>query len=161
MNKILLKLAGLLFIFCIIDILVILYWFLRCVQTQSAFYCDNFMFVTGILLSLGIPALVLLGLSLIILTFSKWYKGNVSTTAKSIIIILGVIIFVAPYTASLLFPTEGPKTYRDYQNRREQKIKELEKQKEEQCAEFKLKMSNWRPGPIPPPTPPFFEECNY
>src|SRR3989338_8375932 len=85
-----------LFCFSVIDVLVILYWWMRCGQTQSAFYCDSFMF-GGILLILGIPALILLGLSLIILAFSKWYKGNVSTVAKSMIIILGIIIFVAPF----------------------------------------------------------------
>mgnify|MGYP001557857964 FL=1 len=152
MNKTLLKLAGLLFCFSVIDVLVISYWWIRCGQTQSAFYCDSFAFV-GILFILGIPALVLLGLALIVLAFSKWYKGNVSTVAKSIIVILGVIIFVAPYTP-LLLPSEQPKTYHGFLNRMEQNKAKFEEQKEVQCTEYKQRMSEWREGqpmPVPPP----------
>ena len=151
MNKTLLKLSGLFFCFSVIDVFVILYWWMRCGQTQSAFYCDKFAF-GGILLVLGIPALVLLGLSLIVLAFSKWYKGNVSTPAKSIIIILGIIILVAPYTP-LLLSNEQPRTYRDFQIQAEPRRMELEKEKEKQCIEYKQRMSEYREGqpmPIPP-----------
>ncbi|OHA39912.1 MAG: hypothetical protein A3G59_00585 [Candidatus Taylorbacteria bacterium RIFCSPLOWO2_12_FULL_47_20] len=152
MNKTLLKFTGLLFCFSVIDVLVILYWWMRCGQTQSAFYCDSFMF-GGILLILGIPALILLGLSLIILAFSKWYKGNVSTVAKSMIIILGIIIFVAPFTP-LLFSSEQPRTYRDFQIRMERGRMELEKEKKNKCIEYKQRISDYREGqpmPVPPP----------
>ncbi|HEY4475330.1 MAG TPA: hypothetical protein VJB92_01230 [Candidatus Paceibacterota bacterium] len=151
MNKTLLKLAGLIFLFSIIDGLVILYWLMRCYQTQSAFYCDAFAFA-GILIILGIPALVLIGSSLILLAFSKWYKGNVSIVAKSIIIILGVILFVAPYTP-LLLPSDQPKTYQGFQNLIEQGRVEQEREKERQCAEYRQKMSEYREGqpmPVPP-----------
>ena len=152
MNKTLLKLAGLLFCFSVIDVLVISYWWIKCGQTQSAFYCNSFMF-GGIFLILGIPALILFGLSLIVLAFSKWYKGNVSTVAKSIIVILGIIIFIAPYTPFLL-PSEQPKTYQGFQNRMEQGRLEQEKEKERQCADYKQRMSEYREGqpmPVPPP----------
>lgn len=152
MNKTLLKLAGLLFCFSVIDAIVIFYWWMRCAQTQSAFYCDSFMF-GGIILSLGIPALVLLGLSLVVLAFSKWYEGNISTVAKSVIVTLGVIIFVAPYTPFLL-PSEQPRTYQGFQDRMEQVRLEQEKEKERQCTDYKQKMFEYREGqpmPIPPP----------
>ncbi|MEK7610711.1 MAG: hypothetical protein AAB468_03140 [Patescibacteria group bacterium] len=155
MNKILLKITGLLFVFGAIDVLVILYWWLRCGQTQSAFYCDAFMF-GGILLLLGIPALVLFGMSVIILAFSKWYKGNVSSIATWIIVILGIIIFVVPHTP-LLLSSQQSKTYRGFLNQMEQNKAELERRKEAQCIEYKQRRSEWREGQ-PMPVPPF--GCN-
>lgn len=156
MNKIILKLTGLLFVFGLVDILVILYWWLRCGQTQSAFYCDAFMF-GGLFFVLGIPALILFGLSITALAFSKWYKGNVSSVAKWVVIILGIGIFVAPYTP-LLFSSEQPKTYRGFLNRMEQNKMELESQKEAQCTEYKQRMSEWREGQ--PMLVPPSHDCN-
>lgn len=155
MNKTLLKLTGLFFSFSVIDVLVVSYWWLRCGQTQSSFYCDSFMF-GGIFFILGIPGLILIGFALIILAFSKWYKGNVSNLAKALIIILGLIIFAGPYTP-LLFPSDQPKTYRGFLDRMDQGRLELEKQKEQQCAEYRQRMSEYREGD-PMPTPPS-REC--
>lgn len=149
MNKFFLKLTGLLFCFSVIDGLIILYLWMRCGQTHSSFYCSNFEF--GVLSSIPcIPALFLLVLSLIVLALSKWYKGNVSTAVKLTVVILGIVIFVAPY----ILPIGQPKTYQEYQNRIEQKKIELEKQ----CAEFKQRLSEYNRGqstsifaPEPPP----------
>lgn len=152
MNKTLLKLAGLLFCFSVIDVLFISYWWVRCVQTQSSFYCDSFMF-GGIILSFGIPALVLLGLSLIVLAFSKWYIGNVSAVLTSVIVILGIIILIAPYSP-LLLPGARSETYQEFQNRMEKRRLEQEKEKERQCADYKRRVSEHREGqprPVPPP----------
>ena len=83
-------------------------------------------------MALGIPALILLGMSLVIWAFSKWYIGDVSAATKSIIVFLGIIIFLAPYTLRLL-PSEQPKTYRD-------SLKQDREIREERCTMLRQKL---------------------
>ena len=156
MNKTLLKIASLFFFFGIVDVLVILYWWLRCGQTQSSFYCDSFAF-GGIFLVLGIPGLILFGGSLIALVFSKFYKGNISRFLKFFLVILGIIIFVGPYSP-YLFSSDNPKTYGEFLQKAEVRKLESQTKEEQKCVEYKKRMSQWNEGD-PMPTPPS-KNCN-
>lgn len=163
MNKTLLKLAVLALCFSIIDWLVLVFLRMMCEQTQSPFYCTTVAPAvvptpfSEILFIISLPATALLGLSLIILVFSKWYKGNISVAVKSIIVIIALIIFVVPYGpffSFYLLPNEYPKTYQDFQNWIEQRKIEIEKEKEKRCGEYKQKRIS-EPMQVPP-----FSECN-
>ena len=151
MNKTLLKFSGLLFCFGIVNVLYYNYQHIRCIQTQSSFYCDGFL-MGALALQLVIPAFVLFTSSLIILIFSKWYKGNVSKISKTIIIVLAAIVFLTPYIL-IFYPHGQIRTYQEYQNRVEQIRIQAEKGNENQCIEYKQKMSEYREGQ-PMPTPP-------
>lgn len=149
MNKTLLKLAGVSVCFSVINVLVTVYWLARCGQTSSPFYCDAFEF-GGLFFLLGIPALILFGIALGLLAFSRWYKGNVSV---AVITILMSFVFVAPY-ALFLFSDGHSKTYQSFQNKVQERNVELETEKEKECTVFKQKMSEYREGqpmPVPPP----------
>lgn len=148
MNKIISKTPGLLIAFTTIDIFVILYWWSRCAQTQSAFYCEAFAF-GGLLILLGIPVLVLFSLFALFLIISKWHNGGVSPITGWIIAILGVIVFASPYILFSL-PSKQPKTYRGYLNQIEQSSKE---KKNAQCKEYEQRVSEYdevQQIPVPP-----------
>jgi hypothetical protein len=145
MNKNSLKLAGLLFCLSIINILVIVWWWVRGAQTGSNFYFGAFEY-GGIIYALGIPTLFLLWFAFIL------YKGNTSPITRSVMVILAAIVFLAPYV--LYLSSDQPKTYQEYQNSMKQNI--LEKWGEKlilQCAEYKQKVSEYHEGQ-PVPTPP-------
>lgn len=125
---------------------------MRCVQTQSSFYCDQFL-MGGLAFIIVLPALVLFSFSIITLIFSKWYKGTVSVAAKTIIIIFAAIIFLTPYIL-IFYPHGQIYTYQDYKNRVEQLRIKTEKDQEAQCAEYKLKYNIFGHEGETFPTPP-------
>ncbi len=151
MNKFFLKLAGILFVFSLIDGIVYWYWLLKCNETGSPFYCDVFQ-MGGLFIVLGIPAFILLGMSIFTLIFSKLYKKDVYILVKLIIILIGIFIFVAPYI--LLFFSDQSITYKDFQNMMEQTKKEQELFEIKECEKYYQKTSEWYEGQ-PMLTPPF------
>jgi len=155
-NKTLLKISGLFLSLGIINGITILYWYLRCLQTRSPFYCEAFAF-GGILIGWGIPALILLGLAIITFAFS-WYKGNVHSLIKIIIIALGVFIFIFPYFYYIFSPfnknvDQRPKTYRGFQQMLEENRLNQEREQEDKCNELRQKVSEWRGGESMPTLP--------
>jgi len=120
-NKSLVKLGLTFLVLSLIDILVIGYWWFRCIQVHSSFYCDSFAF-GGILMAFGIPALILLGLSLIFIIISRFYRKDTNLILYVIFIVLGVIIFAAPYCLWFCLLSTGlcPDTYLEFNTQMEQ-----------------------------------------
>ena len=159
-NKSLLKLGITFLLLSIFNILVIGYWWFRCFQTHSAFYCDAFAF-GGILLALGIPALVLIGLSLILVIISRFYRKDIHKVFRSTLLILGTVVFVFPYCIwlSILFfnPDSRPRTYSEFNAQMEQGRIDLEQKQQEKCAEIRLNISLRKEGE---PMPVLPRDCN-
>lgn len=155
-NKTILKFSGAFLVLSVFNAFVIFYWLQRCHQTGSSFYCDSFAF-GGPYLILGIPALVLLGLSIILLITSRFYKKDVGAVFRTVFVILGLIIFALPYLPVFL-PSSQPKTYSDFNARMEQGRIQTEQNKLEACAQYKITMSQWKEGQ-PMPVPPS-RDCN-
>jgi len=155
-NKTILKFSGVFLLLSILDVLFISYVWLRCLETRSGFYCDAFEF-GGVFIIFGIPALILLGLSIALLITAYFYKKEISLMFKTIFIILGVVIFGGAYVPYFL-PSSNAKSYSEY-NARIEKVKiEREQKKKQDCDEYKIKMSQWKEGE-PMWTPPS-EDCN-
>ena len=150
-NKTILKISGSFLLLSIFNAIVIFYWLQRCHQTGSSFYCDAFAF-GGLYLLLGIPALVLLGISLLLLITSRFYKKEVGVAFRVIFIILGLIIFGIPYLPVFL-PSSQQKTYSDFNARMDQGRIQTEENKIQACLQYKVTMGQWREGQFMP-TPP-------
>ncbi|MDQ5950444.1 MAG: hypothetical protein QG585_386 [Patescibacteria group bacterium] len=155
-NKTILKLSVIFLFLSLFDLLVIFYLLFRCQQTESFYYCDYFAFGAAYIF-FGIPALILLGLALILLFISRFYKNTISLTIRIIFIVIGIIVFSAPYIPFLL-PLSQIETYAEFNNRIEQARIKSENKKEKACLQYKITMSQQKEGQLTMPTPPS-EDC--
>jgi len=150
-NKPLLRFAISLGLLGALDFLFVFYFWLRCVQTHSSFYCDAFAF-GAILLIPGIPALILIALSIIFIIAAKLYKKEISSVTRGIFVIL-IVLLIGLHCVPFFMPSFQPRTYSEFLAQRGEYRLETIRIEQQKCEDYKLRTRQWKEG-MPMPVPP-------